>query len=190
MPFSAFADAQLTVTPWRLVVIGLLVLILRRLPIMIALYRFIPDVKTLREACFSGHFGPIGVGAIFISTLAAKKLPPVGSDGPQDQVELLAASIQPIVAFMVICSITIRKQLYILSRVTHLVAAIRRLVHSLFLTRKTRPFRFSHMEQTSKSRTRMGNSRSSSHHRRRDRRQSRRRNGAWRRFHGKEHNCS
>ena len=29
---------------------------------MIALYKWIPDVKTFREAIFSGHFGPIGIG--------------------------------------------------------------------------------------------------------------------------------
>lgn len=47
-----------------------------------------------------------GVGAIFISTLAAQKLPHP-HDPPQNQDEILAASIQPIVAFMVLCSITI-----------------------------------------------------------------------------------
>ena len=117
MPFSEFSNAQLTIVPWRLVVIGLLVLILRRLPVMVALYKLIPDVKTLREAVFSGHFGPMGVGAVFISTLAAKKLPSVGEAGPQNQVELLAASIQPIVAFMVLCSITVRKSQIHVSRI-------------------------------------------------------------------------
>lgn len=62
MPFSDFEDAALTLTPWRLIVLAILVLLLRRLPIMLALYRWIPDVKTFREAIFSGHFGPIGVG--------------------------------------------------------------------------------------------------------------------------------
>jgi hypothetical protein len=46
------------------------------------------------------------LGAVFISTLAAGKLP-VPSNPPANQTELLAATIQPIVAFMVICSITI-----------------------------------------------------------------------------------
>lgn len=62
MPFNQFDDPLLTLSPWRLVVIAILVLLLRRLPIMIALYKWIPDVKTFREAIFSGHFGPIGVG--------------------------------------------------------------------------------------------------------------------------------
>ncbi|KAG8903400.1 hypothetical protein FRB99_003357 [Tulasnella sp. 403] len=99
IPFNDFNVPELTISPWRLVVIAILVLLLRRLPIMIALYRWIPDVKTFREAIFSGHFGPIGVGAVFISTLASTKLPPAQIP-PHNQVELLAASIQPIIAFM------------------------------------------------------------------------------------------
>lgn len=106
MPFNDFSNEELTLSVWRLIVIAILVLLLRRLPIMLALYKFIPDVKTFREAIFSGHFGPIGVGAVFISTLAAEKLP-TPEDPTENQVELLAATIQPIVAFMVLCSITI-----------------------------------------------------------------------------------
>jgi NhaP-type Na+/H+ or K+/H+ antiporter len=96
---------------WRLVVLAILVLLLRRLPIMMAMYRWIPDVKTWREAVFSGHFGPMGIGAIFISTLANQFLVqylannPSGAD--QHQLEMVKEMIQPIVAFMVICSITI-----------------------------------------------------------------------------------
>ncbi|KAF8527478.1 Sodium/hydrogen exchanger family-domain-containing protein [Hysterangium stoloniferum] len=106
MPFHLFSSPVLTLTVWRLVVLALLVLILRRLPIVLALYRWIPNIKTFREAVFSGHFGPIGVGAIFISTLAVEQLPHP-HDPPQNQVEFLAASIQPIVAFMVLTSIII-----------------------------------------------------------------------------------
>ncbi|KAH9949860.1 Sodium/hydrogen exchanger family-domain-containing protein [Amylocystis lapponica] len=106
MPFSDFTDAELTLSVWRLLVIAILVLLLRRLPIMIILYRWIPDVKTFREAVFSGHFGPMGVGAVFISTLAAGMLPEPASP-PENQAQFVAATIQPIVAFMVLCSITV-----------------------------------------------------------------------------------
>lgn len=108
MPFSTFQDAAgTTLQVWRLVVLAICVLLLRRLPIMVALYRWIPDIKTMREAIFSGHFGPIGVGAVFISTLATEVLledPRAEGDG---QIALLAKTIQPICAFMVLCSITI-----------------------------------------------------------------------------------
>lgn len=110
MPFDKFQDAELTLSVWRLIVIAILILLLKRLPVMIALYKFIPDIKTFRESLFTGHFGPIGIGAIFISTLAAEILH-TGHDNEEvphnDQTELLRETIQPIVAFMVLCSITI-----------------------------------------------------------------------------------
>ncbi|EJF63329.1 hypothetical protein DICSQDRAFT_145567 [Dichomitus squalens LYAD-421 SS1] len=106
MPFKDFSNETLTLSVWRLLVIGILVLILRRLPIIVGLYKFIPDVKTFREAVFSGHFGPMGIGAVFISTLAAQQLP-VPENPPVGQQQMLAASIQPIVAFMVLCSIAV-----------------------------------------------------------------------------------
>ncbi len=48
----------------------------------------------------------ICVGAVYISTLAAQQLPEP-SEPPANQTELLAATIQPIVAFMVLISILI-----------------------------------------------------------------------------------
>ncbi|TIC06692.1 midasin [Wallemia mellicola] len=103
-PFDAFNDPSLGgITNWRLVILGLCILLCRRLPIMLALYKWIPDVKTFREACFAGWFGPMGVGAVFIATLAATELPfPEGE--PQNQAELVAVTIQPIVWFMVLVS--------------------------------------------------------------------------------------
>ncbi|KAG1818647.1 Sodium/hydrogen exchanger family-domain-containing protein [Suillus subaureus] len=106
MPFDSFNNETLSLSVWRLIVIAILVLILKRLPVMIALYKFIPDVKTFREAVFSGHFGPIGIGAIYISTLAARQLPKPNNP-PTNQTEFLALTIQPIVAFMVLCSVAI-----------------------------------------------------------------------------------
>lgn len=50
----------------------------------------------------------MGVGAVFISSLALTRLP-VPHDPPQDQKELLAATLQPIVSFVVLGSIIIRR---------------------------------------------------------------------------------
>jgi NhaP-type Na+/H+ or K+/H+ antiporter len=63
MPFDKFNDHTLTLSVWRLIVVAILVLLLKRLPIMVLLYKWIPDVKSIREAIFSGHFGPMGIGA-------------------------------------------------------------------------------------------------------------------------------
>ncbi|KAF5374204.1 hypothetical protein D9758_004625 [Tetrapyrgos nigripes] len=115
MPFSAFDDKEeLTLEVWRLVIIAILVLLFRRLPVVIALYKWIPDIKTFREAIFSGHFGPMGIGAVFISTLAAgflndhiAEVDPATADGANPQTRLVARVIQPVCAFMVLCSILI-----------------------------------------------------------------------------------
>jgi hypothetical protein len=127
MPFNTFNDQTLTLSVWRLVVLAILVLLLKRLPIMVLLHKWIPDMKSIREAVFSGHFGPIGVGAsappcpsspfthgrlslggVFISTLAAQILQNAEASGKLNpSARLLAHTIQPIVAFMVLCSIVI-----------------------------------------------------------------------------------
>jgi len=125
MPFDSFSDKTLSLSVWRLIGVAVLVLLFRRLPIMIVLFKWIPDIKSFREALFSGHFGPIGIGelcpsclssslhhsrdtpgAIFISTLAAETLPRP-QNPPANQAERVGALIQPVVAFMVLCSILI-----------------------------------------------------------------------------------
>lgn len=49
----------------RLVAMSILILLLRRPPVMVLLYRFIPQIDTFKHALFVGFFGPIGVSAIF-----------------------------------------------------------------------------------------------------------------------------
>lgn len=51
----------------------------------------------------------MGVGAIFISTLARTQLPEPHEEGPIGQAELLSATIQPIVAFLVLASVLCRE---------------------------------------------------------------------------------
>ncbi|KAI5481360.1 Cation/H+ exchanger [Pseudohyphozyma bogoriensis] len=106
MPFNAWNDERLTLTPWRLVLLAISILALRRLPSIFFLQYWIPDIKTRREAIFAGHFGPMGVGAIFISTLAASKLP-TPNVPPENSMDVLALSIQPITYFLVLSSILI-----------------------------------------------------------------------------------
>ena len=49
MPFETFTNHELTLVPWRLVVIGLLVLLLRRLPIILALYKCVLPLPLRRR---------------------------------------------------------------------------------------------------------------------------------------------
>lgn len=89
--------------------LAIAILLLRRLPFMLVAYRWIPDIKTFREAAFTGWFGPMGVGAVFIATLARTKLPEPHEDGPIGQAEILSATIQPIVFFLVLISVLCRE---------------------------------------------------------------------------------
>jgi NhaP-type Na+/H+ or K+/H+ antiporter len=114
IPWDQFnAPDLIGLTPWRLVVLGLLVLFFRRIPIMLLLKPVIPDIKTWREATFAGHFGPIGVGGIFVAILARAELEtesttPLGQL-PEEGFEHLniIEMIWPITCFLVIVSIIV-----------------------------------------------------------------------------------
>ncbi|KAJ6095962.1 Na(+)/H(+) antiporter [Penicillium sp. IBT 16267x] len=115
IPWEDYNAPELGIVPWRLVVIALLVIFFRRIPIMLMMKPFIPDVKTWREALFAGHFGPIGVGAIFAAILARAELENDNTQ-PSPQGELpqpgaanyyIVQLIWPITTFMVISSILV-----------------------------------------------------------------------------------
>lgn len=94
---------ELGVAPWRLVVIAILILLFRRLPIVLLLKPVLPALKTYREAFFAGWFGPMGVGAVFLSILAKEELEKVHGEKNPASVELIA----PIVLFIVLSSVLV-----------------------------------------------------------------------------------
>lgn len=51
-----------------------MILLLRRSPIMLIMEKTIPDLIGWREALFCGHFGPIGVGAVYTAIFARREL--------------------------------------------------------------------------------------------------------------------
>jgi NhaP-type Na+/H+ or K+/H+ antiporter len=57
LPFAQFDLPDLGVDLWRLIALFVGILLLRRIPCLLAVYKWIPDVKTWREALFCGHFG-------------------------------------------------------------------------------------------------------------------------------------
>ncbi|TKY87777.1 hypothetical protein EX895_003358 [Sporisorium graminicola] len=107
IPWHDFVDADLGLSIWRLIVLTICVLLTKRIPVILALWKFIPDIKTFREAIFCGHFGPMGVGAIFIATLGRTLMPEEVHQPPQTTNDVLALTIQPIVYFFVLCSIIV-----------------------------------------------------------------------------------
>ncbi|KAK7937801.1 sodium/hydrogen antiporter [Apiospora aurea] len=113
IPWEQFNNVEMGLSAGKLVAISILVIFFRRIPIMLALKPFIPDVKTWREALFAGHFGPIGVGAIFVAILARAELetehtiplaelPPEGTPH-----HALITLVWPIVTFIVVSSIIV-----------------------------------------------------------------------------------
>lgn len=115
VPWPDFNNSGLGLDVWRLIVLAIVIIFLRRIPAVLALKPFIPDVKTWREALFCGHFGPIGVGAIFAAILARTDLEKHYSleEAPLATIPLLIShyqlieSIWPIVCFIVITSIVV-----------------------------------------------------------------------------------
>jgi sodium/hydrogen antiporter len=113
IPWAQYNSPEHGLEPWRLVVIAIFVIFFRRIPIMLACKPFIPDIKTWREALFAGHFGPIGVGAIFVAILARAELETESTD-PLDDLPPpgskdydLIYLVWPIVTFLVIASIAV-----------------------------------------------------------------------------------
>lgn len=113
VPWDQFNNADIGISVWKLVIIAILVILFRRIPIMLALKPIIPDIKTWREALFCGHFGPIGVGAIFMSILARAELE---HDDPTPLANLpttehpnyyAVATIWPVTTFLIVASIMV-----------------------------------------------------------------------------------
>lgn len=120
VPWEQFNNGGLGMDVWRLILIAVALLFLRRIPIVLAMKPFIPDVKTWREALFCGHFGPVGVGAIFTAMLAKSELESIDllestplreTPGPGLKNYQLINCIWPIVSFIVISSMVIHGSL-------------------------------------------------------------------------------
>lgn len=113
VPWEQFNNPEIGISAWKLVIIAILIILFRRLPIMLALKPIIPDIKTWREALFCGHFGPIGVGAIFISILSRAELeheeptPLAELPGKDNPHYYAIATIWPVTCFLIIASIIV-----------------------------------------------------------------------------------
>ncbi|EKM81148.1 hypothetical protein AGABI1DRAFT_112841 [Agaricus bisporus var. burnettii JB137-S8] len=104
--WEEFTLTELGIQPWKLVVLSIGILALRRLPALILLYKWVPEIKDLKEALFCGHFGPMGVGALFIASLAKHRLPEPRNP-PETQEDYLAMALYPVVSFVVLISIIV-----------------------------------------------------------------------------------
>ena len=131
IPWYAFSPQGITpsITPGRLIAFLLLVLTLRRIPIVLAVYRWVPDIQTFSEALFCGHFGPMGLGAVFLAIEARAVLETGGTiplphppayGRPYTPREKASIIVWPLVCFIVVGSTLVHGlSVLVLSIVSH-----------------------------------------------------------------------
>ena len=68
LPWAAWAELG-----WRGPALALAVLALRRLPVVLAVHRWVAPLKSRGDALFVGWFGPIGIAATFYAALALRE---------------------------------------------------------------------------------------------------------------------
>ncbi|AET39298.1 Nha1p Ecym_4231 [Eremothecium cymbalariae DBVPG len=116
IPWQKFNDPSIGTHIWRLMILAVVVITLRRIPAVLVFKSMIPDIKSWREALFVGHFGPIGVGAIFAAILARAELEAhaTGEETPLRELPAhgtthwqLIACVWPIVCFLIVTSIIV-----------------------------------------------------------------------------------
>ncbi|KAM0802511.1 Cation/H+ exchanger [Usnea florida] len=111
IPWSQFSPTDYTpsITPPKLLATLALILCFRRIPVVLALKRFVPDIRTYREALFCGHFGPMGLGALFLVIEARAMLengtsmpdPHPPDDNPH---KVAIETVWPVVCFVILGS--------------------------------------------------------------------------------------
>ncbi|KAI3327589.1 Sodium/hydrogen exchanger family-domain-containing protein [Xylariaceae sp. AK1471] len=108
-PWQGFV-ANNVIPIYRLIPLGLLILLFRRPPFVLGLYKKIPQIDGIRQATFMGFFGPIGCSAIFylyVTVEFIKTLNPDGGDAPREDVANLEETVNIVVWFMVVVSVVV-----------------------------------------------------------------------------------
>lgn len=106
-PWSSFAHSHV-IPIYRLIPLGILVLLLRRPPIVWAMHKKIHQIEGKRQALYVGFFGPIGVSAIFYLYVSEEFLNGLKVDGKVRPDALYLKEVMDVVIwFLVICSIVI-----------------------------------------------------------------------------------
>jgi sodium/hydrogen antiporter len=105
-PWSSFLSSMDVIPIYRLVLLGILILLFRRLPVVFALHSFIHQIEEKRQAIFVGFFGPIGVSAIFYLYISLEFLETIELNGSQrSDAKRLGDTLRVVVWFLAICSI-------------------------------------------------------------------------------------
>lgn len=109
IPWYDFGHSSV-VPIYRLVPLGILVLLLRRLPWVYALHKWIHQIQERRQAIFVGFFGPIGVSAVFYLFITLEFIEEHLSDennAPRSDVTDFGETVRVVVWFLAVCSIVV-----------------------------------------------------------------------------------
>jgi NhaP-type Na+/H+ or K+/H+ antiporter len=105
-PWSSFLSNMDIIPIYRLIALGVLILLFRRLPVVFVLHHFIHQIEQKRQAIFVGFFGPIGVSAVFYLYISLEFLETVEVGGVQrPDAKILGDTLRVVVWFLAICSI-------------------------------------------------------------------------------------
>lgn len=102
IPWDSFNDPENGVTPGKLALMCILVLLFRRLPAILAFYRFVPTLHDVSEACFIGYFAPIGAGALFYLGVILDEFKP---DDPSPVAKRIRVLAKPVTYALILSSI-------------------------------------------------------------------------------------
>ena len=104
-PWAMFARNDV-IPLYRLVFLGVLILLLRRIPVVYAMHKYIKQIDQKRRALFVGFFGPIGVSAIFYLYISLEFLREMNVGGEyREDAARLQDIMTVVVWFLAICSI-------------------------------------------------------------------------------------
>jgi len=97
---------------YRLIFLGVLILLFRRVPVVLGMHKYIPEIEHFQQAAFVGFFGPIGVSAIFYLYVSIDFLNAVTVDGTptgalREDARRLQDVMRVVIWFLAICSIVV-----------------------------------------------------------------------------------
>ena len=106
-PWASFRTNNV-IPIYRLIFLGILILLFRRLPFVFAVHKKIPEIEHYQQAAFVGFFGPIGVSAIFYLYVSLDFLNQVTVQGEiREDAAYLQDVMKVVIWFLAICSIVV-----------------------------------------------------------------------------------
>ena len=106
-PWASFRSNDV-IPIYRLIFLGILILLFRRLPFIFAVHKHINEIEQFQQAAFVGFFGPIGVSAIFYLYVSLDFLNQVTVDGVvREDARHLQDVMTVVIWFLAICSIVV-----------------------------------------------------------------------------------